>query len=102
MALLSDDAVHLAAFESYLVDLKGASPHTVKAYLGDLNEYVEYLAPRGMALVDCDPPAIRGYLGVLAVDHAAASRARKLASIKAFFKYLARREEAARLARRSW
>ena len=36
--------------------------------------------------------AIRGYLGTLAVDHAPASRGRRLASIKSFYKYLLRQK----------
>jgi integrase/recombinase XerC len=80
----------LAAFHSYLTDVKGCSPHTVKAYLADLEEYVKYLEGRGLGLMQSTHHAIRGYLGTLAVDKAATSRARKLASIKAYFKYLVR------------
>ncbi|MHB8875672.1 MAG: tyrosine recombinase XerC [Myxococcaceae bacterium] len=82
----------LSRFKDHLEHSRGASPHTVRAYLGDLKELEEYLARQGIALFDATHQAIRGHLGVLAVDHAASSRARKLASIKSFFKFLTRQK----------
>lgn len=78
----------LLQFKSYLEEVKNASPHTVKGYLADLHEFEAYLEGRGLPLLQANHLAIRSWQGVLAVDMAPASRARKLASVKAFFKYL--------------
>ena len=83
----------LSRFKDHLEHSRGASPHTVRAYLADLIELEGYLAKQGLALEVATHLAIRGHLGVLAVDHAASSRARKLASIKSFFKFLTRQKE---------
>jgi integrase/recombinase XerC len=85
----------LAQFERHLRNTQGSSPHTVKAYLADLRELARYLAPQGVALESATAAHLRGFLGVLAVDRAATSRARKLASVKAFFKYLLKQRKIA-------
>jgi integrase/recombinase XerC len=83
----------LEKFRAHLEDEKGASPHTVRNYLVDLVDYERYLVERmKLSLLAGTHAAIRGYLGTLAVDHAPASRARRLASIKSFYKYLVRQK----------
>ena len=81
----------LEKFRAHLVDEKGASPHTVRNYFIDLVDFERYLVERmKLSLLAATHAAIRGYLGTLAVDHAASSRSRRLASIKSFYKYLVR------------
>ncbi len=81
----------LEKFRVHLEDEKGASPHTVRNYMIDLVDFERYLVERmKLSLLAASHAAIRGYLGTLAVDHAATSRARRLASIKSFYKYLVR------------
>jgi integrase/recombinase XerC len=80
----------IARFERHLVDERNASPHTVRGYLNDLRGLEAYLGDVPLDAVT--HVQIRGHLGVLAVDHAASSRARKLASIKAFYRYLHERK----------
>lgn len=80
----------LYRFKEHLEHVRGVSPHTVKGYLADLREFEEYLAKQGVELVSATHLTIRGFLGALAVDRAPTSRARKLASIKALYKYLLR------------
>ena len=83
----------LEQFRTHLVDEKGASPHTVRNYFIDLVDFERYLLERmKLTLLSASHAAIRGYLGTLAVEHAPASRARRLASIKSFYKYLVRQK----------
>ena len=83
----------LEKFRAHLEEEKDASPHTVRNYLIDLVDYERYLVERmKLSLLAGTHAAIRGYLGTLAVDHAPSSRARRLASIKSFYKYLVRQK----------
>ncbi|RKG70424.1 tyrosine recombinase XerC [Corallococcus sp. CA054B] len=83
----------LEQFKVHLEGEKGASPHTVRNYLIDLKDYERYLVERmKLSLLAGTHAAIRGYLGTLSVDHAPTSRARRLASIKSFYKYLVRQK----------
>ncbi|MBN8467142.1 tyrosine recombinase XerC [Corallococcus exiguus] len=83
----------LEQFKVHLEGEKGASPHTVRNYLIDLVDYERYVVERmKLSLLAGTHAAIRGYLGTLAVDHAPSSRARRLASIKSFYKYLVRQK----------
>jgi len=83
----------LEKFRAHLVDEKGASPHTVRNYFIDLVDFERYLVERmKLSLLSASHAAIRGYLGTLAVEHAPASRARRLASIKSFYKFLVRQK----------
>ena len=83
----------VAAFEQFLKHSKAVSAHTLRAYLADLREFESYLAHREVGLFDASHLHVRGFLGLLAESKAATSRARKLASIKSFFKFLVRRGE---------
>ncbi|WP_224361914.1 tyrosine recombinase XerC [Hyalangium versicolor] len=83
----------LEKFRSHLEHEKGSSPHTVRNYLIDLVDFEKYLVERmKLTLLAGTHAAIRGYLGMLAVDHAPSSRGRRLASIKSFYKYLVRQK----------
>ncbi|QRN93896.1 tyrosine recombinase XerC [Archangium violaceum] len=83
----------LEKFRAHLEDEKGASPHTVRNYLIDLVDFERYLVERmKLTLLAATHASIRGYMGTLAVDHAPSSRARRLASIKSFYKYLVRQK----------
>ena len=84
-------ASHLEAFLEYLEVSRAASPHTLTAYRRDLLAFAAYLQPQGVALEAATHLHLRGFLGVQAVDHAPASRARRLAALKAFYRFLARR-----------
>ncbi|MCM8776209.1 MAG: tyrosine recombinase XerC [Candidatus Omnitrophica bacterium] len=74
---------------NYLQTEKNASPHTVKNYGGDIREFFEFLkekAPEEVTYLD-----IRSFLAHLKnANYCKNSIARKLASIRSFFKYLAR------------
>jgi integrase/recombinase XerC len=72
--------------------VRASSPHTVRAYLGDLEELDSFLQKRGVSLLSATHLHLREHLSQLSVDRAASSRARKLASIKAFYRFLTRRK----------
>lgn len=69
---------------------RSASPHTVRNYLRDVAAFAAYVEGLGTGLLEATHGNVRGWLGVLAVDHQARSRARALASVKAFYRHLVR------------
>lgn len=84
----------LEAFVLHLEREKDASPHTVRAYGRDLAQCAGYLQDqlgRPPRLGDMDVLAIRGYLAWLHEQGSGrATIARKLASLRTFFRYLSR------------
>jgi integrase/recombinase XerC len=78
----------------YLRSVRNSSPHTVLNYGRDLEQFVHYLSPPG---VEAPPPEqvthqlIREFVGHLHSEGLAKSSiARKLASLRSFFKYCVR------------
>jgi integrase/recombinase XerC len=86
----------LDRFAQHLVAEKRASPHTLKAYLRDLEEFVEFatgkLGGRGEELTPAalDVPLCRSYLASLFGRNEPATIGRKLASIRSFCRFLVR------------
>lgn len=83
---------HVDAFLRHLEVSRALSPHTLKAYAQDLKALEAYLAPQNVALEKVTHLHLRGFLGVQSVSLAPASRARRLAGIKSFYGFLARRK----------
>ena len=83
---------HIEAFLHYLQVARAVSPHTLKAYRVDLKQLAEYLGNNAVALTHANHLHLRGFLGVQAATHSAATRARRLAAVKSFYKFLARRK----------
>jgi integrase/recombinase XerC len=91
------------AFIESLPAEKGYSIHTCRAYTRDLDEFVEYLETHvfppaaagepGIALApqNVTAVAIRGYLGVLHQKNQKSSIARKLSTLRSFFKFLVKK-----------
>jgi integrase/recombinase XerC len=94
-----DDLVRL--FAQHLATERRASPHTVRAYLADLHELQAHVrserAARGEAgarairAVDLDTAVCRSFLASLHGRNDAVSIARKLSSLRSFFRLLVRR-----------
>jgi len=87
----------LKAFLEFLRFNRGASPHTVRAYESDLSQFLAFLPlhngkPRqAQAPSDFDLGAIRSFLAELYRTHRSRkTAARKLASVRAFARYLRR------------
>jgi integrase/recombinase XerC len=81
-------------FLRYLRDARNASPHTLRNYQHDLEQFIEYITPPGgkaPALEKIDHKLIREFLGWLH-DHQLqkSSVARKLAALRSFFKFCVR------------
>ena len=72
--------------------VKGASAHTVKAYAEDLSQFVGFAATQGVTDIHTvDPALLRSFLAHLqSLGLARASRARKTATLRSFFSYLAK------------
>jgi len=85
-------------FESYLLHEKGASPHTHKNYMVDLQQFFSFLEKRMPEILEkdastvrsIDVSAIREYLTEMMKNHSASSMARKLATLRTFFSYCMR------------
>jgi len=80
-----------SSFREHL-ERTGVSSHTVRAYMRDLADLELFLAPQHLPLRAATHAALRRYLGHLAATLAPSSRARKLASIKALYRFLARQK----------
>jgi integrase/recombinase XerC len=91
------------AFIESLPAEKGYSAHTCRAYTRDLEEFVGYLSENGHRLAAAGGPggslgphdvtavAIRGYLGRLHQKNQKSSIARKLSTLRSFFKFLVKK-----------
>ncbi len=58
-------AAALAAFERYLRSERSLSPHTVRAYVGDISSLLEYATRRGVAAPEgLGVTELRGWLAI--------------------------------------
>ncbi|HEX7487041.1 MAG TPA: tyrosine recombinase XerC [Vicinamibacterales bacterium] len=87
----------LRSFLAYLRLNRNASEHTVRAYEGDLSQFITYMAAQyqrtrlELRPVDITRPMIRGFLAELfRQGESRASAARKLAALRTFLRYLKR------------
>jgi integrase/recombinase XerC len=85
----------LDRFQAYLEHSRRASPHTVRSYLSDVAQFEAWLSERHLELRGVTHATLRSYLAAMAVDRKETSRGRKLASIKAFYRFLVREKELA-------
>ncbi len=82
----------IADFLKHLDVSRAASPNTLHAYENDLRQLEKYLAGQNVPLEKATHLHLRGFLGVQAATHSATTRARRLAAIKSFYKFLVRRK----------
>ena len=88
-----------AGYLAWLRDERRASPNTYEAYARDLSDFLGFLTryqgaqPGAAALAALRPSDLRAFLAARAAAGAgAATRARQLAAIRGFLRFLARRE----------
>jgi integrase/recombinase XerC len=84
----------IGKYLEYLRSVRNSSPHTVLNYGKDLQQFAAYLSPPGVAtpgVADITHQIIREYVGHLHSQKLEKSSiARKLASLRSFFKYCVR------------
>ncbi len=80
------------AFLKHLEIVRAVSPNTLAAYTQDLKAFSAYLEPQGVPLEKATHLHIRGFLGVQSVTHKPTTRARRLAALKSFYRFLTRRK----------
>lgn len=86
---MSTDAGHLKNFLEMIAAERGAAQNTIDAYTRDLDQFLGFLDARSRAAVSADSKDIQAYLKSLTDEGlAAASRARRLSSIRQFYKFL--------------
>jgi integrase/recombinase XerC len=82
-------------FSRYLTHERGASAHTIKSYLTDLAEYAAFLERRGDdaggGVEDASHHDIRAWLGTLVGKRERSSVARKLSTLRTFYRFLVRK-----------
>lgn len=86
----------LERFDSYLFAVKNASLHTRRNYRADLNQFIAFLQKNEIKLWnnghpkvnEINPSIIRSFLTCLHKKNRKTTIARKLASLKSFFKFL--------------
>ncbi|MEY4544990.1 MAG: hypothetical protein RL685_1185 [Pseudomonadota bacterium] len=82
-------------FVRYLQGERRVSPNTSSAYARDLTQLSAFLERRSgqpVRLSQVEKPELRAWLGELARDCSSGSIARKLASVRSFYRYLLRSE----------
>src|SRR3954465_8099048 len=80
-------------FRAHLQTEKRASPHTVRAYLENLEEVLAFIAEkreRAPRVTDLDIPMLRSYLASLFERNEAVTIARKLSAVRGFMRFLRR------------
>jgi integrase/recombinase XerC len=83
-------------YAAHLRGERGVSPHTLRNYVSDVEQFRQFLAERKLCLdergvVDAGKVDIyiaRGYLAALTKNRKKSSIGRKLAALKSFFRYL--------------
>lgn len=92
MALNSNSKQDLDDFKGYLLAEKNFSEHTAKAYYSDILGYIIWLGDEGCEGADFSK--IRDYLHFIQkYDYKKTTIARKIASIRTFYKYLSREKK---------
>lgn len=76
----------VAAFATHLDAARGMSPHSVRAYVGDVHHLLAFAARRGVAWDDVDLPLLRAWLAsMVATRLARATIARRGAAVRGFY-----------------
>jgi integrase/recombinase XerC len=85
---------HLQEFLQHLKYERNVSPHTLRNYASDLEQFREHLFSiekrDDIPITEIDRLTVREWMAALHVDHKKTSVARKLASLRTFFQFLVR------------
>jgi integrase/recombinase XerC len=85
---------HLANFLQHMKYERNVSPHTLRNYASDLDQFRDHLVAvekrSDIAVSEIDRLTIREWMASLHGDHKKSSVARKLASLRTFFQFLIR------------
>ncbi|MEZ4333548.1 MAG: tyrosine recombinase XerC [Myxococcota bacterium] len=79
----------MEGYARHLASERAMSPHTLRAYLADVRQLTLHTGS-GIAPAAVDPDHVRGWLASLNRRRSAATRGRKLASVRSFFRWLVR------------
>jgi len=83
------DEYLIEAFIEMLSAERGAAENTLASYLHDLEDFARFCAAKSNRLIDVSVDDLRTYLAVLSNrDYAPSSQARKLSSLRQFYKFL--------------
>jgi len=80
---------HIERFVAWLLAEKGYSPHTADAYQRDILEFHRFCGEAAQPGL-ITPAMVQSFVGSLYISNAGASVARKLSSLRTFFRYLQR------------
>ena len=80
----------LEEFAAHLASVERASPHTQRAYLGDLRQLAAFLGERQVALDAATRDDLRAFLASRAGASAPSSLARKQSAVRAFYEHRVR------------
>lgn len=83
---------NMEAFAAYLTHNKGYSSHTVRNYVSDVRQFVDYLdeTENGCAAEKADYYMVRGFMASRFKNNKSASLARKLSALRTFYQFLVR------------
>lgn len=86
---MDQDSRDLKAYLAYLGEIKKFSPHTVRAYAGDIRQFLAFLADNRLP---ADKAGARAFLAwVFARSRNKATAARKIYAVRSFYAYRQRR-----------
>ena len=80
---------YIAAYKTYLLNVKKSSSNTVESYIRDVNQYSEYCTSFGKSAEKMTSEDFYGYLDYLtALGKSEATKTRILASLRCFYKFM--------------
>lgn len=81
----------VSAYLSYAADVRRLSPHTVRAYEGDLADFLAWCRREGVGAIDLSRTSLRAYVASLTrAGYAAKTVNRRLSALKSFYHWLER------------
>lgn len=82
---------YIASFESYLLTQKRVARNTVNSYMLDITQYAEFLQRKKIELINANQDTLSDFFYFLRKQKqlSARSMARKISSLKVFYKYMA-------------